>query len=323
MLANGQSLSGKLGELQAIACIENYDLIGITETWWDEKCAWTMNLNGYTLFRRDREIKKGGGVCLYVKSDLKPCNKDVTNENVESRWVEISVGLKVTKKIIIGVCYKPPRIDEEEETQLLLQMEEASQLCQVFIMGDFNYPDIDWSNGVAKSEKASRFVNMLNDNFLFQAVQEPTRNDSILDLVISNNTELISNICVGRRHGIGQLLFADGSIYVGQFENGLFSGCGVLTFPDGSRYEGEFVQGKFQGTGVFTRYDNMKFEGEFKGGRVEGYGLLTYSDGSHGIPRNEGLFENNKLVKREKCQTAIQRALSASKAACSIAVNQA
>uniref|UniRef100_A0A6I8QM80 MORN repeat-containing protein 4 n=1 Tax=Xenopus tropicalis TaxID=8364 RepID=A0A6I8QM80_XENTR len=156
-----------------------------------------------------------------------------------------------------------------------------------------------------------------------KAVQEPTRNDSILDLVISNNTELISNICVGRRHGIGQLLFADGSIYVGQFENGLFSGCGVLTFPDGSRYEGEFVQGKFQGTGVFTRYDNMKFEGEFKGGRVEGYGLLTYSDGSHGIPRNEGLFENNKLVKREKCQTAIQRALSASKAACSIAVNQA
>ncbi|XP_075468488.1 MORN repeat-containing protein 4 isoform X2 [Ascaphus truei] len=120
----------------------------------------------------------------------------------------------------------------------------------------------------------------------------------------------------GRRHGVGQLLFADGSIYVGQFENGLFSGYGVLTFPDGSRYEGEFVQGKFQGTGVFTRYDNMKFEGEFKSGRVEGY------DGSHGIPRNEGLFENNKLLKREKCQSAIQKALSASKAACCLAVNQ-
>ncbi|MEE6486199.1 hypothetical protein FKM82_014538 [Ascaphus truei] len=88
------------------------------------------------------------------------------------------------------------------------------------------------------------------------------------------------------------------------------------------RYEGEFVQGKFQGTGVFTRYDNMKFEGEFKSGRVEGYGLLTFSDGSHGIPRNEGLFENNKLLKREKCKSAIQKALSASKAACCLAVNQ-
>nr|XP_033798826.1 MORN repeat-containing protein 4 isoform X2 [Geotrypetes seraphini] len=119
----------------------------------------------------------------------------------------------------------------------------------------------------------------------------------------------------GRRHGMGQLTFADGSIYLGQFENGLFSGCGVLTFPDGSRYEGEFVQGKFQGAGVFTRYDNMKFEGEFKNGRVEGYGLLTFPDGSHGIPRNEGLFENNKLLKREKCQATIQQALSASKSA--------
>uniref|UniRef100_A0A803JAV9 Reverse transcriptase domain-containing protein n=1 Tax=Xenopus tropicalis TaxID=8364 RepID=A0A803JAV9_XENTR len=201
MLANARSLSGKLGELQAIACIENYDLIGITETWWDDKCDWAANLNGYTLFRRDREIKKGGGVCLYVKSDLKPCNKDITNENVESLWVEISVGLKVTKKMIIGVCYKPPRIDEGDEAQLLLQMEEASKLGQVVVMGDFNYPDIDWSNGVAKSERASRFVNMLNDNFLFQAVQEPTRNDSILDLVISNNAELISNICVGEHLG--------------------------------------------------------------------------------------------------------------------------
>lgn len=112
----------------------------------------------------------------------------------------------------------------------------------------------------------------------------------------------------GRRQGIGQLRFADGSSYVGQFENGLFSGRGTLAFSDGSRYEGEFVQGKFQGVGVFTRCDGMKFEGEFKNGRVEGYGLLMFPDGSHGHPRNEGIFENNRLSKREKCQAVIQRA---------------
>lgn len=119
----------------------------------------------------------------------------------------------------------------------------------------------------------------------------------------------------GRRHGIGQLTFADGTAYVGHFENGLFHGCGVLSFADGSRYEGEFVQGKFSGVGVFTRYDNMTFEGEFKGGRVYGFGLLTFPDGSHGVPRNEGFFENNKLLRREKCQAVIQRAQIASKSA--------
>lgn len=44
-------------------------------------------------------------------------------------------------------------------------------------------------------------------------------------------------------------------------------------------------------------------------------GLLTFPDGSHGIPRNEGLFENNKLLRREKCSGVVQRAQSASKSA--------
>ncbi|XP_048863020.1 MORN repeat-containing protein 4 isoform X1 [Brienomyrus brachyistius] len=124
----------------------------------------------------------------------------------------------------------------------------------------------------------------------------------------------------GRRHGLGQLKFSDGTCYTGQFENGLFNGCGVLAFPDGSRYEGDFVQGKFQGVGVFSRFDGMKFEGEFKGGRVEGYGLLTFPDGAHGVPRSEGLFENNKLLKREKCQAVVQRARSSASAAHSLSL---
>ncbi|XP_059516970.1 MORN repeat-containing protein 4 isoform X2 [Myotis daubentonii] len=123
----------------------------------------------------------------------------------------------------------------------------------------------------------------------------------------------------GRRHGFGQLMFADGGTYLGHFENGLFCGFGVLTFSDGSRYEGEFAQGKFNGVGVFIRHDNMTFEGEFKNGRVDGFGLLTFPDGSHGIPRNEGLFENNKLLRREKCSAVVQRAQSASKSARNLA----
>ncbi|KAF7481277.1 Hypothetical predicted protein [Marmota monax] len=110
----------------------------------------------------------------------------------------------------------------------------------------------------------------------------------------------------GRRHGFGQLLFADGGTYLGLFENGLFNGFGVLTFSDGSRYEREFAQGKFNGVGVFIRHDSMTFEGEFKNGRVDGFGLLTFPDGSHGIPCNEGLFESNKLLRWEKCSTVVQ-----------------
>ena len=44
-------------------------------------------------------------------------------------------------------------------------------------------------------------------------------------------------------------------------------------------------------------------------------GLITFADGSHGLPRNEGYFEGNKMVKREKCSAVIQKALSSAEAA--------
>ncbi|KAM7102011.1 LOW QUALITY PROTEIN: MORN repeat-containing protein 4 [Ciconia maguari] len=134
----------------------------------------------------------------------------------------------------------------------------------------------------------------------------------------SNGEEYRGEWKEGRRHGIGQLTFTDGTAYVGgHFEIGLFHGLRrAHPVPDGSRYEGEFVQGKFNGVGVFTRCDNMTFEGEFqRRARVRPSGLLTFPDGSHGVPRNEGFFENNKLLRREKCPAVIQRAQVASKSA--------
>lgn len=51
---------------------------------------WAVNLYGYTIFRRGRGIENGGGVCLYVKLELKPINKYIsrgsTKEGVECHW---------------------------------------------------------------------------------------------------------------------------------------------------------------------------------------------------------------------------------------------
>ncbi|XP_076295248.1 MORN repeat-containing protein retinophilin [Lasioglossum baleicum] len=112
----------------------------------------------------------------------------------------------------------------------------------------------------------------------------------------------------GLKHGAGSLLLTDGTRYDGGFQNGLCSGLGVIIFPDGAKYEGEFMQGWFHGHGVFWRSDGMKYEGEFRGGRVWGLGLVTYSDGSHGFPRNEGFFQDCKLVRRKHCPDIVQKA---------------
>ena len=100
----------------------------------------------------------------------------------------------------------------------------------------------------------------------------------------------------GHRHGLGRLHLNDGTVYSGEFRNGLCDGLGVMHFSDGSKYEGQFSQGKYHNFGVFTRSDHMKYEGEFKDGRVIGRGLLTFTDGTHGLPRNEGKLKLMQFI---------------------------
>lgn len=37
-------------------------------------------------------------------------------------------------------------------------------------------------------------------------------------------------------------------------------------------------------------------------------GLVTFSDGSNGFPRNEGFFQDCRLVRRKRCPEVVQRA---------------
>ncbi|XP_073519598.1 uncharacterized protein [Phyllobates terribilis] len=203
VLANARSLTNKMDELEAEISTGNYDIVGITETWLDESYDWAVNLQRYSLFRRDRRNRKGGGVCLYVKTCLKPTiREDVWegNEEVESLWVEIH-GAKNNNKIIIGVCYKPPNIAEATESLLMRQIDEVAKNNEVLIMGDFNYPDIDWETESCRSQKGNRFLSIIKDNYLSQLVQEPTRGTALLDLILTNRPDRITEVQVGGHLG--------------------------------------------------------------------------------------------------------------------------
>ena len=49
------------------------DIIGVTESWADERTAdEEIAIDGYEMFRRDRMLDiKGGGALLYIRSSLK------------------------------------------------------------------------------------------------------------------------------------------------------------------------------------------------------------------------------------------------------------
>jgi len=67
---NARSMGNKQEELEAIIQQNGYDLVAITETWWDNSHDWHAVTDGYRLFRKDRPTRRGGGVALYVREQL-------------------------------------------------------------------------------------------------------------------------------------------------------------------------------------------------------------------------------------------------------------
>ncbi|GAB0209268.1 mitochondrial enolase superfamily member 1 [Grus japonensis] len=63
-------------------------------------------------------------------------------------------------------------------------------------MGDFNYPDICWKNNTAVQMSSIKFLECIEDCFLIQMLDVPTRNEALLDLLLTNQENLLCNISV-------------------------------------------------------------------------------------------------------------------------------
>ena len=88
-------------------CLENYVLVAITETWWDESHDWHTVIEGYRLFRMDRQGRRGGRVALYVRKWIgckELCLRN-SHDQVESLWVKIR-DRSSKGQLVVGVCYR-------------------------------------------------------------------------------------------------------------------------------------------------------------------------------------------------------------------------
>ena len=117
----------------------------------------------------------------------------------------------------------------------------------------------------------------------------------------------------GKRHGVGEYRYADGSKYAGEWFKGFRQGYGQLTSEDSTTYTGEWDRNKVHGSGTFkwpdgSSYTGEAFEGlrngkgcyisgkhdvyvgEFRRNQLDGRGVFAYHDGS----RYEGSFKRNQ-----------------------------
>ncbi|KAK4816568.1 hypothetical protein QYF61_017958 [Mycteria americana] len=73
----------------------------------------------------------------------------------------------------------------------------ASRSQALVLLGDFSHPNICWKSSTASCRQSRRLLECIEDNFLSQVIDTPTRGDAILDLMATNASELISDIKIG------------------------------------------------------------------------------------------------------------------------------
>ena len=77
----------------------------------------------------------------------------------------------------------------------------CSGIANILILGDFNYPQINWTNLTSTKGTDELFLKCVQDNFLEQCVIGPTRQKSLIDLIMVNDQSLVSDIVIGENLG--------------------------------------------------------------------------------------------------------------------------
>ncbi len=198
-MTNARSVLNKKDELEYFVKQNHIDIIGVTETWATNMILDSeMSTENFSLYRHDRDkvrSAKGGGVLLYVNELLSVLpDEDLNSDECESLWLRLYTGKN--KFTIIGICYKSPTASLDEVGKLFEQIKKASNFQSV-ILGDFNYPGINWETGEAKSLADQQFFELINDCFfLIQHVRTPTRGGNVLDLILTTEINMIENLVV-------------------------------------------------------------------------------------------------------------------------------
>ena len=117
--------------------------------------------------------------------------------NCEILWAKVQIS--ASEFLTLGCFYRPDsKISTSEELAKSLDLMPKNSNQTIVLVGDFNLPGIDWDNGVVNPKAANKsqcelLLSSLDTHALAQIHKEPTREENILDLLITNKPGLIKS----------------------------------------------------------------------------------------------------------------------------------
>ena len=193
--------------IREVATLANALAVGLTETHLNSAYREAeMHMPGYEMYRADRaDGRKKGGTALYLKEELSTSTKVLLSYS--NGFVEVLAVMVKELRLAMAIVYRPPRCPTQYFEEVMERLRTTLASCdrpapEIVILGDFNLPHVDWDsrmvNGGRSDERfqAELIFSLMDEHCLNQEVEEPTRRQNKLDLVFSNNSELVQSISV-------------------------------------------------------------------------------------------------------------------------------
>jgi len=215
IVVNANGITGKLAELESLIETTQPDQILMTETKLgnDDRAAENkLDQLGYKTYSCHRK-KGGGGVMIAIRHNFLHHEIQLLDDPSDEikfkdhpgvlKWIEVIVNNKT--KLYVGVFYRQPNANKvqlqclEKSLQIIKKRSKNNPNSTIMIGGDFNCGDIDWDHCTVlpTSDKKSlhnRLLDMISDYSLEQHQREPTRNDRILDLFMTNKPNMVRSM---------------------------------------------------------------------------------------------------------------------------------
>ena len=184
---NCRSFLPKKDEIMWITLSSNIDVLCLTETWLNETTSNAEILfDGYTLLRKDRIDKGGGGVAIYIKQSLQFIERPniISDNMLEMLWAEII--LKDSKdNFLVSCLYRPPNAPPIYYNAIIDSLQLACNEDKPFmVLGDLNI------NYQLDENLHSNHIYMMEQLFsLTQLITDPTRvtnhSSTLIDVILT------------------------------------------------------------------------------------------------------------------------------------------
>ena len=211
MYTNADQLSAKrLAELEAKAQTYKPHIICVTEVKPKNsaklRTLLDFQLTGYTAHPINIDSSSGRGIIVYTVSALDNHVSEVEQvaRSHEACW--LALPLKGSDRLLLGCIYRNQSIpnNHADLRDQLSKLTLSKDFSHVAVLGDFNYPGINWANGSSSGSSESPeslFLEATRDCFLTQHVSKPTRargkdTPSLLDLVLTNLPTWCRKSCI-------------------------------------------------------------------------------------------------------------------------------